>query len=111
MPNGYKLSVGGGAIVEKVKVSLAGQWPDYVFNEGHSLPQLDSLQKFVKVYRHLPGIPSALEISHDGQDLGLIQKKLLEKIEELTLYVIDLKKDKETLEKRLSNVEAQLEKH
>ena len=92
LPDGYKLSVGGGAIAEKIKVSLVGQWPDYVFNEGYRLPQLDSLQKFVKAYRHLPGIPSATEISHNGQDLGLIQQKLLEKIEELTLYVLEQQK-------------------
>ena len=101
LPDGYKLSVGGGAIAEKVKVSPEGQWPDYVFNDQYSLTQLDSLQKFIKAYQHLPGIPSATDIQNIGQDLGLIQQKLLEKIEELTLHLIEQNKRIKKLESAL----------
>lgn len=93
LPSGYKLSVGGDAIMEKVKVQAEGSWPDYVFSDGHPLLSLDELQQYIKEHGHLPGIPSAKEIEEERQDLGLIQQRLLEKIEELTLYVIDLKKE------------------
>ncbi len=92
LPSGYKLSVGGDAIVEKMKVSVQGQWPDYVFGQGHKPLRLDSLSSFIDKYKHLPGIPSASEIGSTGHDLGLMQQKLLEKIEELTLYVIEQNK-------------------
>lgn len=114
LPDGYKLSVGGAAIAEKVKVTPEGQWPDYVFNDQYSLTQLDSLQKFIKAYQHLPGIPSARDIQNIGQDLGLIQQKLLEKIEELTLYTLEqenkiqvLTKSNSTLSDELENIRKQ----
>jgi len=88
LPSGYKLSVGGDAIMEKVKVQLEGSWPDYVFSKEYPLLDLGELQSYVNKNGHLPGVPSAQEIKESNQDLGLIQQKLLEKIEELTLYTI-----------------------
>ena len=99
LPTGYKLSVGGDAIMEKVKVQTESAWPDYVFKKGYELTSLDSLQAFINKYGHLPNIPSAQEVEKSNQDLGLIQLKLLEKIEELTLYVIELKKENDVLKK------------
>lgn len=96
LPSGYKLSVGGDAIMEKVKVQTESAWPDYVFKKGYQLSSLDSLQSFIYKYGHLPNIPSAQEVEDSKQDLGFIQLRLLEKIEELTLYLLQQdKKDKE----------------
>lgn len=88
LPDGFKLSVGGQAIVERIKVQLEESWPDYVFQEDYDLKSLNELRDYIRKNGHLPGIPSAGIIKKSHQDLGLIQLKLLEKIEELSLYAI-----------------------
>ncbi len=90
---GYKLKVFGKIIGEEVRVQLKTAWPDYVFEKNYKKLSLDELEKYVETYKHLPNIPSAKEIEKDGQHLGEIQRKMLEKIEELSLYVIELKKE------------------
>lgn len=99
-----KLEVNGSAIIQgnleslKVKVtSTPGSFPDYVFKPNYELRSLSELDAFIKANGHLPNIPKAADVEANGQDLGLIQQKLLEKIEELTLYMIDLKKEIEVL--------------
>ena len=83
---------------KKIRVtSQPGSFPDYVFKTNYELRSLSELNAFIKEHGHLPNIPKAAEVEKNGQDLGLIQQKLLEKIEELTLYVIDLKKEIDTL--------------
>jgi hypothetical protein len=109
LPSGYKLSVGGDAIMEKVKVQVEGAWPDYVFSDGHPLLSLDELQQYIKEHGHLPGIPSAKEIEEERQDLGLIQQKLLEKIEELTLYILEQNKGLKNLEIKNLELEQQMQ--
>ena len=86
---------------EEVLVEDATNWPDYVFNEDYALKNMDELREFVTSHHHLPNIPSALEIEKEGILLGNMQKKLLEKIEELTLYILEL-------ESRLTEVENKL---
>lgn len=94
VPAGYALSIDGKVICEELKVKLSSSgWPDYVFLPGHHQASLYELESFVKKYRHLPGIPSAQEVEKDGVLLGDMQKRLLEKVEELTLYIIELKKE------------------
>ncbi|MBO3699527.1 hypothetical protein [Roseivirga sp. E12] len=88
LPSGYKLSVGGDPIMEKVKVQVESAWPDYVFDKNYPLKSVEELKRFIAQNGHLPGLPSAEEVEASNQDLGLIQQKLLEKIEELTLYTI-----------------------
>ncbi len=90
---GYKLKVFGKIISEEVRVQLKAAWPDYVFEKNYKKLSLDELDKYVTANKHLPNIPSAKEIEKDGQHLGEIQRKMLEKIEELSLYVIELKKE------------------
>ncbi|CAL1519022.1 hypothetical protein [Chitinophaga sp. MM2321] len=68
-------------------------WPDYVFHPDYELPSLQYVERFIREHRHLPGVASEKEILKDGLDLGEMNKTLLQKIEELTLYVIDLKKE------------------
>lgn len=86
---------------KKVKVTATpGSFPDYVFKEDYRLLTIDELADFIKTNGHLPGIPNAKEVEANGQDLGLIQQKLLEKIEELTLYTIEQHKRLQTSDTR-----------
>jgi uncharacterized protein YaiE (UPF0345 family) len=94
---GYKLRVGGKIFSEEVRVQLQSAWPDYVFDKKYKKLSLEELEKYVNENNHLPNIPSAAEVEKDGQHLGEIQRKMLEKIEELSLYVIELKKEIELL--------------
>jgi hypothetical protein len=89
---GYKLAVAGNMIAESVKVQLQGSWPDYVFSKSYQLPSLQETEKHIKERGHLPGIPSAAEVKANGIDLGEMNAKLLQKIEELTLHLIEMKK-------------------
>ena len=86
----YKLSVNGN--VRSKEVVVESNWADYVFDKDYKLPTLYETEKFILQNKHLPNIPSAKEIEENGLHLGDIQKKMMEKIEELTLYIIDLNK-------------------
>ncbi|WP_343701346.1 hypothetical protein [Chitinophaga sp.] len=85
------LAVAGTVTAQKVKVTSNG-WADFVFGDGYRLPTLYELEKFVRHNKHLPDVPSAAEVAEHGVDLGEMDKKLLQKIEELTLYIIELQK-------------------
>lgn len=92
----YKLSVAGTVGAKKVKVTLDG-WADFVFHPDYKLPALGELERFVKEHGHLPGIPTEAEVKENGVDLGEMNVKLLQKVEELTLYMIELKKEMEAM--------------
>lgn len=102
-PDNYKLAVNG-AIRSKEIVVETG-WSDFVFEDDYPLPSLSEVEQHIKAHKHLPGIPSAKEVEAHGVSLGQMQSKLLQKIEELTLYVIDLKKENEGLKERLVQLE------
>src|SRR3989339_586566 len=91
-----KLDVNGIIRAKEIKVSLnAGSgtvFPDFVFKPGYNLQRLENIEAFIKQKGHLPGIPSAKEAEEKGVALGEMQLKLLRKIEELTLYVIEQQK-------------------
>lgn len=91
-PKGYKLAVAGNMIAESVKVKLRSTWPDFVFAKSYPLATLKETEAHIKEKGHLPGIPSAAEVKANGIDLGEMNVKLLQKIEELTLHLIE--KDK-----------------
>jgi len=93
-----RLSVNGKIRAQEIKVETAN-WPDYVFTKDYQLPSLSETEDHIKEKGHLPGIPSAEEVKTNGVDLGEMNAKLLKKIEELTLYLIEIKKDHD-LEKR-----------
>jgi hypothetical protein len=106
--SGYKLSVGGKVVCEEVKVALEGNWPDYVFSKKYSLMPLADLKSHLSTSKHLPGIPSADQISKEGgYNLGEMQVKLLEKVEELTLYVIQLNEANENMKKEIARLQKQ----
>ena len=93
-PSTYKLGVGGRIICEELKVKLqSAGWPDYVFAKNYKLKPLEEVEKFIKLNNHLPNIPSAQVIDKEGLEVGEMQRRMMGKIEELTLYIIDLKKE------------------
>lgn len=87
-PNGYQLAVNGSAVFTKAVIKNYTSWPDFVFNPDYQSAPLESILPFVKEHRHLPGIPSAATIKESGLDLGDMQRLQMQKIEELTLYLI-----------------------
>jgi trimeric autotransporter adhesin len=107
---GYKLRVGGKIFSEEVRVQLQSAWPDYVFEKKYKRLSLLELEKYVDENKHLPNIPSAEEIEKDGQHLGEIQRKMLEKIEELTLYILDQNKRIEKIERENMEFKIRLNK-
>nr|WP_298924904.1 tail fiber protein [uncultured Allomuricauda sp.] len=92
-----KLTVNGRIHAEEVKVDLSVPGPDYVFKEDYDLKPLEEVQNYIEEHGHLPNIPSAKEMEENGVRLGKMNMKLLEKIEELTLYVIQVKNENDRL--------------
>lgn len=86
--SGYALAVDGGIISTKVFIKEVKQWPDYVFADDYSLMGLDELRLFLNENRHLPGVPAKDEVLNNGYDLSEMQTVMMEKIEELTRYIL-----------------------
>jgi hypothetical protein len=108
-PKGYKLAINGNMIATSVKVKAYANWPDYVFNKEHPLMPLSDLKAYVDKNQHLPEIPSAAEIEKNGQDLGEMNKLLVKKMEEMTLYMIEKDKQIRDQEQRLKSLEQRIE--
>lgn len=100
VPTGYTLAVEGKIRTREVRVDQ-DTWPDYVFAEGYTLPTLEEIQKYIHEKGHLPNIPSAKEVEANGVELGEMNKLLLEKIEELTLYILQQDERIKELEKNI----------
>ncbi|CAN5664119.1 hypothetical protein BH10BAC3_BH10BAC3_36260 [soil metagenome] len=99
---GYMLSVDGKIICEELKVQLNSAWPDYVFETNYKMPSLSDLEQKVMTEKHLPGIPSASEVeSGKGVEIGAVQQKLLEKVEELYRYVFEINNQNKLLRQEL----------
>jgi hypothetical protein len=110
--NGGDIRVSGGSFIDD-GVTLNA--PDYVFDESYKLMSLDEVNKFISENKHLPNVPSAKEIKTSGLNMSQFQMRLLEKVEELTLYTLaqheqigGLKEQNEELQKRLEQLESQL---
>ena len=113
LPNGYvgvgtvapkeMLSVNGNIRARQIKVETTN-WPDYVFSENYQLPSLKETEKFIQTNGHLPEVPKASEIQENGVDLGELNKILLKKMEEMTLYMIDKDKRIEALEETVKKL-------
>lgn len=97
-PNLYKLAVKGGVIAQAFVELNIPNWPDYVFDDSHKLPSLQETEAYIKANKHLPNIPAAAEIEKNGLALGDMQKRMMEKIEELTLHLIEADKRIKKLE-------------
>lgn len=97
-----KLTVDGNICAKEVRVSLSGSpcWPDYVFANDYDLMKISDLKKYIQANSHLPGIPSAAEVEGYGVELGATTELLLQKIEEMTLYIIQLEERIQQLENK-----------
>lgn len=87
------------------EVVVDSGWSDYVFDPSYHLQPLGDVAEYVKENRHLPGIPSAQEVAEKGISVGDIQSKLLAKIEELTLHMIDIESENHELRRRVEELE------
>jgi len=104
-PPGYSLYVSNGILTPKIRVATVGgvNWADYVFDKKYKLRPLSDVKVYIDKYKHLPNIPSAAQVMREGVDLLEINQKLLEKVEELTLYVISLDKELKEVKKAQKN--------
>jgi len=109
IPADFRLAVDGKILVEAVHVKNSTNWPDYVFADDYSLRSLSEVENFISRNGHLPEVPSANEVS-EGFDVGQMDAALLKKIEEMTLYMIQLEKKNTTLEKQNSDLEQRLQR-
>ena len=96
-----RLAVNGNIRAKEIKVEATG-WPDYVFATDYRPLTPDELERYISINKHLPGLPSAKEAEENGVELGKMNKKLLEKIEELTLYMISQQKEIKALKEQIN---------
>jgi len=97
-PGTHAMYVNGSIVATEVKVALQANWPDYVFEPSYSLPNLNEWEQFISQNKHLPGVPSAAEVSQNGGiELGEMNRILLQKVEELTLLLISQQKQIDAL--------------
>lgn len=102
-PGSYKLAVNGKIRAKDVVVETG--WSDFVFEDDYELKPLNEVEIFIQTHKHLPDIPSAEEVSENGVALGDMQALLLQKIEELTLYMIEMDKENQALKARVAELE------
>ena len=95
----YKLEVCGTIRAKEVRVETG--WCDYVFEKDYKLRSIDELEKFINDNKHLPGIAPASEVEKEGLKVAEMNKAMMEKIEELSLYVIQLSKDNKKLQEEI----------
>jgi hypothetical protein len=120
-PTGGKLVVNGTIRAKEVKVENniaanefivnSSRWSDFVFEDNYNLPSLNHVESYIKENKHLPDVPSAKEVEEEGLSMAEMMKKQMQKIEELTLYVIeqnkqlsDLKKENEAIKQELAEL-------
>ncbi|MEM9884537.1 MAG: hypothetical protein AAF849_01500 [Bacteroidota bacterium] len=96
---------GAGVETIEAKVLATVAAPDYVFADDYNLRSLEEVEAYINENSHLPEIPSAAEFEADGIQLGKMSFDLLKKVEELTLYMIDMKKENEALKARVAELE------
>jgi len=112
IPTGYKLAVAGNAIAESMTVKLQANWPDVVFKKDYALMPLSEVKTYIDKNQHLPEIPAAAEVEKDGVNLGEMNRLLVKKVEELTLYLIEKDnkdKDQQEIIKQLQAANQSLE--
>lgn len=108
----YALTVNGKIGAREIKVTVSNPWPDYVFNKNYKLQNLDAIEAYVNKNKHLPNIPSADELQKEecGLDLAQMQAKQMEKIEEVYLYLFEMKKEIERLKKENTELKNTIKK-
>ena len=104
---GVNATFNGITTTKKLIVTQTG-WSDYVYYKKNKLRPLLEVEQFIKVNKHLPDIPSAKEVAKEGVDVGATEALLLKKIEELTLYMIEMKKENEEMYKKILSQQNQI---
>jgi hypothetical protein len=99
----YKLSVNGKIRAKEIVVESG--WADFVFDDDYALMPLEEVETYIHTHKHLPDIPSARDVEENGVSVGEMESKLLQKVEELTLYLIELKKENAALSQRVTQLE------
>ncbi|MAN03564.1 MAG: hypothetical protein CMI35_10810 [Owenweeksia sp.] len=99
----FALTVKGEILADAI--TLSSDWADYVFEDNYNLMGLDELQNYIQKHGHLPGIPTTGEIRSEGLQVAQMQVKMMEKIEELTLYVLQLHRENKGLKELLKQEE------
>ena len=100
----FKLFVEGGIEAREIKVTI-NKFPDYVFSDSYKLLSLADLEKYIERNKHLPGIPSSKEVENDnGIELGAMEVKMIEKIEEQTRYILDLQNQIDDLKQQITSL-------
>lgn len=105
----YNLFVKGGILTDEIRVRT--MWADYVFSEGYELKPLSVLEAYIKENKHLPNVPSAKEVESNGIELGKIASIQQEKIEELTLYIIEQDKKFQQTQKKIDELRSEIDKN
>jgi hypothetical protein len=100
---GYKLSVSGKVICTELRVNLVANWPDYVFKPDYLLLPVEELGEYINANGHLPNVPPASEIEKSGMDVGEMQRLMMEKIEELSLYIVKQQQQIKELQDKVNN--------
>jgi hypothetical protein len=95
----FMLSVAGNLVAQNVQVETT-DWADYVFDKSYNLPPLSDIETYISQNKHLPEIPSECEVIEKGVNLGEMNKLLLQKVEELTLYMIQQQKEIDALKEK-----------
>ncbi|MBK9300121.1 MAG: hypothetical protein IPN14_05825 [Bacteroidetes bacterium] len=110
-PAGYKLYVEEGILAEKVKVAVktTGEWSDYVFAKDYKLLQLPEVEAYISTHSHLPGVPSAQDVVDNGIDMAKMDAKLLEKVEELTIHLIEMNKKMMEMKSNMTEMKNKIE--
>lgn len=106
--NNYKLFVQTGILTERLKVALTStiDWADYVFADNYKLMSLYDVEQYINTNKHLPDVPSAQQLVEEGGiDMNQMFAKQMQKIEELTLYMIQLQKENDALKNKITNLE------
>lgn len=102
----FKVASDGITYAKEIKIQL-GEFPDYVFEKDYNLPSLKEVESHINENGHLPNIPSAAEVDKNGIGVGELQIKLLEKVEELTLYILEQQKQIEQQQKEIEILKSQ----
>ena len=105
----YRLAVDGKLVAKSIFVTqAAANWADFVFEPAYALQPLPELEAYLRQNHHLPAIPAAAEVEKTGIDLGTMQAKLLQTVEELTLHVIELGKQNARLQAQVAALGARM---
>ncbi len=103
------LDVNGTILATEIKVAANGNTADFVFSDTYNLKDLTEVENYIKTHKHLPDIPSAEEMEASGVNLAEMNKLLLQKVEELTLYVIKKDKQNKILDEKLKQQDKRLD--